>query len=219
MSFSDQYVTKVYNEIATHFNDTRAYTWKGVETFINSLSSYSNLLEIGCGNGKNLQIREDLVAVAIDISSSMAKISYQKGLNTGIASCCNLPFRDNYFQATISVAVIHHLDSMQGRLDALAEQIRVTKPGGVIFLQVWARDTLNNMSLEKRQKKFQALETDGDYLVKWQKLNGTVYHRYYHLFSKEEFMELINAYRGKIDPVSIDYEHDNWIAVLKKKNM
>lgn len=217
MSFSDRYVTDVYNKIATHFNDTRAYTWKGVEQFIAQLASYSSLLEIGCGNGKNLQIRNDLIKVGIDISRNMAMISYKKTLNISVASCLSLPFRDNYFGASMSVAVIHHLDSEQGRQDALREQIRVTRPGGAIFLQVWAIDTLKRMTPEKAAKKFQPLEKPGDYLVKWQKLNGTVYYRYYHLFSKQEFLQLISSQEKILANVAISYEHDNWIAVLIKK--
>ena len=47
-------VVSVYNEIADHFDVTRAYLWKSVKEFINSLDKNSVILDAGCGNGKNM---------------------------------------------------------------------------------------------------------------------------------------------------------------------
>jgi hypothetical protein len=57
MEFETKFVTDVYNKIAPHFNNTRAYIWKDIKEFILDISKNGFLLEIGCGNGKNLLIR------------------------------------------------------------------------------------------------------------------------------------------------------------------
>ena len=210
-SFTDQYVTKVYDQIALHFNDTRAYIWLGVKQFIHNLPKYSRLLEVGCGNGKNLLIRNDLLQYGVDISHNMAVISDKKGVNISVASGIKLPFKDNSFDNSLSVAVIHHLASNQDRIQALQEQIRVTTPGGKIFLQVWS------IHASKNKDKFVALNEEGDYLVKWQKLNGEVYQRYYHLFTQNDFLQLLSSQTQFIEESEISYECDNWIAIITLK--
>ena len=73
MSLEKKHVADIYNIIAEHFNHTRAYIWKGVGQYVNSLPKNSLLLEVGCGNGKNLKIRSDMVTIGIDISENMLK--------------------------------------------------------------------------------------------------------------------------------------------------
>ena len=44
-----------YEEIAEQFSETRAYVWQCVKDFTNLITDKSNILEIGCGNGKNME--------------------------------------------------------------------------------------------------------------------------------------------------------------------
>ncbi len=214
MSFQDRHVKDVYNEIATHFSATRAYTWSGIYSFINNLDKNTDLLEIGCGNGKNLTIRDDIYSTGLDISHQMSTICNQKGLEVMVGDCSRLPFRTNSFNASISVAVIHHLDSVNKRHLALQEQIRVTRPGGLIFLQVWGN------GFTRSDQKFIPVENGDpdDYLVRWQKHDGKKYYRYYHLFSESEFIDLVHAF-SNVTVVKKFYEHDNWGAILKVNNI
>lgn len=48
------HVHKVYNEIASHFSDTRHKPWPNVLEFVLSFEIGSILLDVGCGNGKYL---------------------------------------------------------------------------------------------------------------------------------------------------------------------
>ena len=61
--FESSYVHKVYNQIAEHFSNTRHSAWPGVAQFINNLNRDSMMLDIGCGNGKYLNLRNDIFAV------------------------------------------------------------------------------------------------------------------------------------------------------------
>jgi ubiquinone/menaquinone biosynthesis C-methylase UbiE len=61
--FESSYVHQVYNQIADHFSNTRHSAWPGVVEFIQSLKKDSVMLDIGCGNGKYLNLRNDIFAV------------------------------------------------------------------------------------------------------------------------------------------------------------
>ena len=45
---------------------TRKIIWPKVEDFINSFHSKSLILDIGCGNGKNMGSREDCIYIGLD---------------------------------------------------------------------------------------------------------------------------------------------------------
>lgn len=62
-NFEKSYVHVIYNEIADHFSHTRHSAWPGVASFINSMEPYSFMLDVGCGNGKYLNLRKDLYCV------------------------------------------------------------------------------------------------------------------------------------------------------------
>ena len=49
-----KYVKEVYEEIAEHFNVRRLNTWDWIDLFINSLKKGSLILDVGCGNGRNM---------------------------------------------------------------------------------------------------------------------------------------------------------------------
>jgi ubiquinone/menaquinone biosynthesis C-methylase UbiE len=48
----------------------------------------------------------------------------------------HLPFRSAAADVVLCVAVLHHISTEERRLAAARELIRVTKPGGEIFVQV-----------------------------------------------------------------------------------
>lgn len=45
---------QVYENISSHFNETRYKQWPNVTKFIQSLNPNDILLDVGCGNGKYL---------------------------------------------------------------------------------------------------------------------------------------------------------------------
>ncbi|NWX17173.1 ALKB8 protein, partial [Aegotheles bennettii] len=58
-----EYVHKVYEEIATHFSSTRHSPWPRIVEFLRSLPKGSIVADIGCGNGKYLGVNKDLYMV------------------------------------------------------------------------------------------------------------------------------------------------------------
>ena len=51
-----------------------------------------------------------------------------------------LPFRDEMFDAALSIAVIHHFATTERRVRALRELARAIKIGGRIMITVWAME-------------------------------------------------------------------------------
>lgn len=58
-----EHVHKVYNEIAHNFSDTRYKPWPRVVEFLRLFPTGSIVLDIGCGNGKYMNIRNDIMMV------------------------------------------------------------------------------------------------------------------------------------------------------------
>jgi ubiquinone/menaquinone biosynthesis C-methylase UbiE len=71
-----EHVHKVYNDIAHTFSDSRYRPWPRVAEFLRTFSSGSYVLDIGCGNGKYMNLRNDLIMVAKKILDLLISISF-----------------------------------------------------------------------------------------------------------------------------------------------
>lgn len=80
-----------------------------------------------------------------------------------VAICDNLdlPFRDESFDAVLSLAVVHHFATTERRVGAIRELARILRIGGRVIITVWA--------LEQKNRRFESQ----DVLVPWHpKTNG-----------------------------------------------
>lgn len=205
MKMEDNYVHDTYNNISAEFDRSRYSPWPSVKDFVNSLDPNSYLLDAGCGNGKNMQIRDDLKCIGCDASNSFVDICKSKGLSVINANIKQLPFLDNIFDAVICIAVIHHIFEEKHRIVAINELVRVLKPKGKLLFQVWTRE-------QQLTKKFIPIEnSDNDFFVTWKGDNK----RYYHLFPEDEIINLIKNING-IKLLKKEYEKDNWVIILEK---
>ncbi|CAF1288007.1 unnamed protein product, partial [Adineta steineri] len=69
-----EHVHKVYNNIAHNFSDTRHKPWPRVVEFLRSFPSHSFILDVGCGNGKYMNTRNDLMMIGCDRSEGLLSI-------------------------------------------------------------------------------------------------------------------------------------------------
>ena len=204
LSIEEENVKKIYSIIANDFNRTRSKVWPSVKKFIESFKEDSKFLEIGCGNGKNMLIRPNYF-IGCDICNEFIQICRLKSLN--VINCCatKLKFVNNQFDATISIAVLHHLSTKERRIQAINEQIRVTKPGGKMLIEVWGKENNNRVK-----------NGNSDTYVPW-KYNNNTYQRYYHFFTKDELIQLLNLFENiKIE--NIFSEKFNWVIIIEKLN-
>ena len=202
------YVLKPYNLIADHFDKTREYLWKSIKLFIKNKDDSDLLLDAGCGNGKNMLVKNNINYIGFDFSESNNKICKKKGLDVSTINIKKIPFRDNIFDHSFTVAVLHHIDNSDDRLIAINELVRVTKPNGTIFIQVWSADIPKN-------KKFIKINDNNDYFVTWYVKKDYLIKRYYHLFTKDEFKSLLLTVNN-IEILKIEEEMGNWYSIIRK---
>jgi SAM-dependent methyltransferase len=203
-----EYVLLTYNKIAKNFSDTRHLVWNYVAKFIQTIPVSSKVLEVGCGNGKNMKLRSDIIFDGCDISPEFVKICESRGLNVIEANNLSLPYADNCYNYTLSVAVIHHLSSFENRLQSIKELVRVTKPNGKIFIEVWAYEQGPESRISFREQ---------DVLVPFKDkiTRENLGNRFYHVFKKGELKELVY----EIDNITIIeefYEKGNWGIIIQK---
>jgi ubiquinone/menaquinone biosynthesis C-methylase UbiE len=200
-------VKEVYNKIAPHFDVSRQRVWGSVKQFMNSLPPASNVLDLGCGNGKNMLYRKDLNMTGIDNASAQVEICLKKNLHALEADVTSLPFAENMFDYMISVATYHHLDNDVDRKLALQEMYRCLKPGGRALMVVWALEQHEGSTFHF---------TKPDELVPWTTKSGTIYMRYYHIYEKGALEEEIRRLCPDFRILSQGWELGNWHVILEK---
>lgn len=200
-------VHSVYTVIASHFDETRYKPWYGVQSFLESLPSNSSILDVGCGNGKYLSIRKDCYMFGCDPCPTFIEIAQMKHPHANLV-CANglsLPYKSKSMDAIITIAVFHHLVSDENRHKFLQELARVVKSGGSVYITVWSTTAM--------KPSWKSLHMSGDYLVPWHnKYDSKIYDRYYHLYTKEEIVELVSQY---FTIQTITMENDNWHLHVK----
>jgi ubiquinone/menaquinone biosynthesis C-methylase UbiE len=200
-----------YNTIADEFNKTRVRLWDCVKNYLDTFEQNSYILDIGAGNGKYMDYRNDVIMKGIDISNELVKICNKKNLDVIHGNMINLPFEDNIFDASLCVAAYHHLDNEIDRKKALDEMYRVLKIGGKCFIEVWAIEQANKSNKNTLEFK------NKNNLVKWTSVKtNEIYYRYYNIYSKNELMEEIIRLKPEFKINKYGYENGNYYIILEK---
>lgn len=214
------FVKNVYENISEEFSQTRHSVWNSVKLYIDSLDSNSTLFEAGCGNGKNLAYRPELQTFGCDITQNFVDICECKNLNVKLCDVTCLDYPNDYFDNTMSVAVLHHLSTKERRTKGIEELVRVTKEGGSIFIEVWAQEQKHILNkdtegMKKCKIKF-GCENQDIYVPFKNKVDGSVLgKRYYHVFKENELEDLISNINN-VEITERFYEKGNWGVILNK---
>ncbi|GIY57304.1 probable tRNA methyltransferase 9B, partial [Caerostris darwini] len=112
-------------------------------------------LAFGCGNGKYLDINPDVMKIGSDRCAALTAAARSKNFEVLTSDNLHMPFRDETFDAVLSIAVIHHFATTDRRIAAIKELTRVLRIGGKVLITVWA--------MEQRHRKFDSQ----DVLVPW----------------------------------------------------
>lgn len=202
----ETHVKNTYSKIANHFDSTRVSIWTGVKEFLDNIPIGSKCLEIGCGNGKNMNYRNNLNFHGIDNCPEFVELCQRKGLNVNLGKATDINYPDCSFDFSISIAVFHHIATNENRILAFNEMVRTLKPNGMGLVYVWALE-----QPPKSKKRF----TLGDNMVSWTDLDGKKYDRYYHIFNQDTFNDYIGSITG-IEVVKTWLEFGNWAILFKK---
>ena len=143
------------------------------------------LLNIGCAHGPDFPpFKESFELHGVDYSSETLKLAqkyaekHQFKVNLQEADARQLPYANDFFDFAIAIAVYHHIEDKEGRMQALKELYRVLKPGGEAFITVWNRWQPRHWLKKK------------SFMSPWKTKDKTLY-RYYYLFTYREFEQLV----------------------------
>ncbi len=187
MEFETANVKNVYENIATEFSNTRQTKWDWIEEYLDNLPSNNIILDIGCGNGRNM-MNDKHTFIGIDNCSNFVNIACKSNLNVILSDMTNMPFNDNYFDNIIMIASFHHLSTIDRRLKCLEEINRVLKKTGTILLSVWSINQSHN-------KRLNNVFHYGDNIVPWKdNMNNIKGNRYYYIFKMDELYELFSTH-------------------------
>lgn len=93
------------------------------------------ILDIGCGTGKNLEMLSSYGSVAgLDISSTALKFCRRRGLkNLKLGSANKLPYKDSSFDLVTVFDVLYH-QGIKNDEKVLKDILRILKPNGYIVV-------------------------------------------------------------------------------------
>lgn len=212
MSEIEEKIKETYNTISLDFDKTRVMIWQCVKDFESLIKKKDALiLDAGCGNGKNMLYYKSLNynnLEGCDFSESFVELCKLKQLNVIYANILNTPYKSNYFDNIISIAVLHHLSTEENRVKALIELYRVLKEGGSMLITVASYE----FPFYKKTKI-----TDQNAMIPWlnakAELMGT---RFYYFFKKYELTRLCLLAGIKETNIREFYEHENWCVIIHK---
>lgn len=159
------YVHQVYEQIAGHFSSTRHKPWPKVVEFVRQVPAGSFLLDLGCGNGKNILTRDDIVQIAGERSMGLLLECKEHVNDISAADCVQVDLlqaslRDGCADVVICIAVIHHFSSRARRLQSLKTIHRLLRPSGRALITVWAKDqTRSNYLCKAKQPTSNQVQT------------------------------------------------------------
>lgn len=203
-----QHVHDVYNEIASHFSQTRYKPWPVVEQFLLAQPDHSVGLDVGCGNGKYMGVNPKITVLGSDRSSGLVECAWR--LDPGRALCVAdgllLPHPAHRFDFAILIAVIHHFSTEERRIEAIAHILLRLRAGGRLLVFCWALE----QALSRRGYKEGG---EQDLLVPWvlqgkKDVGPETKYRFYHLYKEGELEANARAAGGVV--VRSGYERDNW---------
>ena len=195
---------RIWDAIAEQWFHFRQQRNVDVEYFFNryckNKGEKCSILDIGCGNSRNLLnfAKSGFKCYGIDFSKEMIRFSHRfiKRHNIKVilkkANMLKIPFKDNYFDYALMVASLHHIKE-EDHLKALKELNRVLKRKGISIVSVW-----------KKPLK--------DACTSW-KVKDKIYDRYYYFFKEQELKDLILKAGFKILE---DYSNKNIVFIVKK---
>lgn len=141
-------------------DDTPAFILRMLSQFERDVSKFSFegcsglVLDAGCGNG-NILVRamsqnsgkkppkDRTRYVGLDFSRNMLGMAALRSRDASFAQGCvnHLPFKDETFDRVVSSGVITCLPTVEDALFSLAEFYRVLKPGGILVVDFFNRQS------------------------------------------------------------------------------
>jgi alkylated DNA repair protein alkB family protein 8 len=187
---------QTWDTIAESFDTTRRKPWQQCIDFINELPKSAVVADLGCGNGRHLIPCAERCkkVIGLDISRNLLKITLDEigkkelgNVNLIHGNLVDLPFKNNSLDAILYIASLHNIKGRENRICSLKEVKRVLKEDGRALISVWSR-WQDKFRIYFLKQLFNHKGEFGDIEIYWKqhKLNVP---RFYHLYSKSEFVD------------------------------
>lgn len=205
---------EVWDEISDLWNEFKKKPFFNVEEFLGDKKG--KIIDLGCGSGRNMIVNSNIEYYGVDISANQLKAAEklvkEKKINAKFfkSSADKLDsniFKNEMFDYGLFIATLHCIEGERERLNALKEFYRVLKLNAEALISVW----------NSGDERFKNVNYHGDIYMSWKK-DGKEYYRYYYLYDKEEFLELLKSVGFKILEVktNLDTKDSRRIANSKK---
>ena len=207
---------KIWNEIASSWKTYVVKKIQVVEEFLNNKKG--KIIDMGCGAGRNFLPVKGIEYYGVDFSKNQlknarkyVKINKIKAriYKSKLDNLNKKIFRDNIFDYGLFIGSLHCLETEKERLDSLKELYRVLKHKAEALISVWNYE----------DKRFSQIKNKEVYMS-WKK-ERIIYMRYYYLYNKKEFLDLLKSVGFNISEFYKSKEHNrfskkNWIVRVRK---
>ena len=170
---------KIWDLIAPNWNN---YRQKPLNELLKLNWKKGKILDLGCGNCRNLIPFKDLECYGLDFSKSMLEQSkkFSKKHNFKVSLTQSdlekkLPYKSSSFNYVLAIASLHHLSNPEFTIKEIS---RILKKNGEAYITVW----------NKLQPKF--LFRKKRTLIPWKQKSQTLM-RYYHFIGYLELKSLL----------------------------
>jgi len=217
-----------YDELSREFSNTRAHLWTEFSELAEYVKNGDKVLDLGCGNGRLYELFKDrpVEYVGIDNSLRLIELAKKNQLPSKfqapqflVADALEMPFKNQEFDIIFSIAVLHHIPSVELRQQFLDNCYKALKPDGRLILTVWnfwQPRLLLKYRLWPTIFGFHRRELDpGDVLIPWKmrvpRSETLALHeknlppifkiidRYYHAFRHKELTKLLTGSGFKVE--------------------
>lgn len=204
---------KFYDQFGGSFSATRQRLQPGVRKILDSIRADDSVLDLGCGNGLFLRElagrshRAPLLGVDFSLpllreAEAAPGVEWREADLTQLAvGCEQWKVESGKWSIVTMFATLHHIPSVEIRLNILKTVRALLKPGGKFYLSNW--QFLNSEKLKARIQPWSRMGLkdedvdEGDYLLDWR--SGGEGLRYAHQFSAEELLGLAEQAQMKVE--------------------
>ncbi|MCX6739802.1 MAG: class I SAM-dependent methyltransferase [Candidatus Parcubacteria bacterium] len=131
----------LYNEIAKDFSQTRYDIWPEFEYFKGYLHDGQEVMDLGCGNGRLLELLKDYKVdyLGVDFSENLIREAQAKWPDKKfkVADLAELGNSKEKFDLIFCVATLHHIPSDKLRQQILVNIKNSLKPDGKLLMTNW----------------------------------------------------------------------------------
>jgi tRNA (uracil-5-)-methyltransferase TRM9 len=192
-----------YDRFGTQFSATRQRLQPGVKRILDAIRVDESVLDLGCGNGNFLHelarrghkaplLGADFSLPLLRDAESSSGVEFREVDLTKLSLVSHPLLVADDWSLITSFATLHHIPSIEMRLDILKVVRRLLKDDGRFILSNW--QFLNSAKLRARIQSWGRVGIDesdvdeGDYLLDWR--GGGEGLRYAHQFSAQELSTL-----------------------------